>query len=96
MVRYLALISYTERGLTEIQDAPRRAAAFRQQVADAGGNIIGVYWATGAFDGCVLFETPDAQTGASVLLGLGKLGYVRTHSMQIFDESEFREMVAQS
>jgi uncharacterized protein with GYD domain len=94
MVRYLALISYTEKGLTEIKDAPKRAAEFRQRVADAGGNMIGVYWATGAFDGCVLFETPDAQTGAAVLLGLGKLGYVRTQSMQIFDESEFKEIVA--
>ena len=94
MVRYLALISYTDKGLGTIQDAPKRAGQFRQEVADAGGNIIGIYWATGAFDGCVLFETPDAQTGAAVLLGLGKLGHVRTQSMQIFDESEFKEIVA--
>ena len=93
MVRYLSLISYTEKGLAGIKESPRRADQFREQVKKAGGNIIGMYWSTGEFDGCVLFDAPDAETGASLLLTLNQLGNVRTRTMQVFDGDEFAKIV---
>ena len=92
MIRYMSLISFTEKGMDEIKDSVHRAGKFRQQIADAGGNVIGMYWSTGAFDGCVIFEAPDTKTGAALLVALGKQGYVRTQTMEIFDEAEFRDI----
>ena len=96
MVRYLSLISYTEKGLAEINASPQRADEFRDHVTKAGGKVVGMFWSTGEFDGCILFEVPDAETGASLLLQLNKLGHVRTRTMQIFDEAEFSAIVDHS
>lgn len=96
MVRYLSLISYTEKGLAAINASPQRANQFAEQVAKAGGKVVGMYWSTGEFDGCILFEVPDAKTGASLLLQLNKLGNVRTRTMQVFDEGEFSGIVGDS
>jgi uncharacterized protein with GYD domain len=96
MVRYLSLISYTDKGLAAIKDSPQRASQFAEQVAKAGGKVVSMLWSTGEFDGCILFEVPDAQTGASLLLRLNQLGHVRTRTMQVFDEGEFSAIVDHS
>ena len=96
MVRYLSLISYTEKGLAAIKASPQRASQFSEHVKQAGGNVIDMYWSTGEFDGCILFEAPDAETGASLLLKLNQLGNVRTRTMQVFDEGEFNKIVDRS
>ena len=93
MIRYLSLVSYTEKGLGAIKASPQRANQFRDEVVKAGGKVHGMFWSTGEFDGCILFEAPDAETGASLLLKLNQLGNVRTRSMQVFDESEFAKIV---
>jgi len=56
--------------------------------------VLAQYWAMGEFDGCVIFEVPDDTTAAAQLLSLGKLGNVRTRTLQVFDESEFTRLVA--
>ncbi len=54
-----------------------------------------MYWAVGAFDGCVVFEAPDEETAASLLLALGNAGNVRTQTMRLYDEAEFASIVSE-
>lgn len=95
MVRYLSLLTFTNQGLENIQDSPRRAASFRTSLEAAGGRLLGQYWATGEADGCIVFEAPDEATAASQLLALTKLGNVRTRTMRLFDEREFSAIVSE-
>ncbi len=93
MVRYLTLLTFTQQGLDQIKQSPQRGREFAKSVEAAGGRVVAQYWSLGEFDGCVVFEAPDAATGAALLLQLGKLGNVRTRSLQVFDESEVGTIV---
>ena len=93
MVRYLSLISFTDKGIRDVSKSLQRAAAFRSAVESKGGKVLSQYWALGEVDGCVVFECPDDKTAASLLLRLGQEDNVRTKSMRVFDAAEFESIV---
>ena len=78
MIRYLSLVSFTDQGVRNVDHSIQRASSFGQSVEAAGGKLLSQYWAVGDADGCVIFEVPDEQTGATLLLALAKDGNVRT------------------
>jgi uncharacterized protein with GYD domain len=94
MTRYLSLLNFTEQGLRNVQQSSERAIHFRKSVEAAGGKVVSQYWALGETDGCVIFEAPNEEMAAALLLTLGKLGNVRTRSLRIFDETEFARVTA--
>lgn len=96
MVRYLALLTFTEKGLHEVQQSCKRADVFRVAVESAKGSVIAQYWAFGEVDGCVVFEVPDEEVAAALLLKLGRAGNVRTRSLRVYDEQEFSRIVAKA
>lgn len=82
MTRHLSLLNFTDRGVTNVKQSAKRADAFRAAVEKVGGKVIAQYWAIGEFDGCVIFETPDDQSAAALLLTLGQDGNVRTKTQR--------------
>jgi len=90
MATFLTQIRFTERGISAIQQSPDRANAFRQAVEAAGGKMVGQYWAMGDCDGVVLFTAPSDAAAAQLLVQLARQGFVRTSTMRLMDESEFR------
>jgi uncharacterized protein with GYD domain len=93
MVRYLTLIELTDKGVHEIANSVKRAAVFCQEVESAGGKVTGQYWAIGHIDGAVVFEAPDDDTAAHLLLQLAHDGFVRTQSSRLFNAEEFQRIV---
>ena len=93
MVRFLSLISFTDKGIGDVSKSLQRAADFRSAVESKGGKVLSQYWALGNVDGCVMFESPDDQTAAALLLKLGKEDNVRTSTMRVFDAEEFASIV---
>jgi len=90
MIRYLSLLNYTDQGIRDIKDSPQRANQFRSAIEQAGGKMLVQYWAIGENDGCFIFEAPDEATATKLLLDLGRKGNVRTRTMRVLDETEFR------
>lgn len=93
MVRYLSLLSFTPQGVGKVKDSPARAEQFRRSVVEAGGRIVSLYWSVGEVDGAIIFEAPDEQTGATLLLKLAQQGNVRTRTLRVYDEEEFAAIV---
>lgn len=89
MVRYLSLISFTDKGIRDVTKSLKRAEDFRTAVESRGGNVLSQYWALGDVDGSVVFECPDDETAAALLLKLGKEANVRTSTVRVFDAGEF-------
>jgi uncharacterized protein with GYD domain len=96
MPRYLTLITFTEQGIREIKKTVKRADDFRKSVEAAGGNVLSQYWAMGEADGCVVFEAPDEEQGAALLLALAQKGNVRTRTMQVYDAGEYAQVLKQT
>ena len=96
MFRYLTLVNFTDQGVRNVNDSIQRASSFGQSVEAAGGKLLSQYWAVGEADGCVVFEVPDEQSGASLLLALAKDGNVRTSTMRVYDTQEFQQVLSKT
>jgi uncharacterized protein with GYD domain len=92
MVRYLSQISFTDKGIRDVSKSLNRAGSFRSDVESKGGKVLSQYWALGDVDGFVIFECPDDNTAASLMLKLGKEDNVRTKTTRVFDAAEFESI----
>jgi uncharacterized protein with GYD domain len=91
---YLSLASWTDQGARNMKDSPARLEAFKETVKNAGGRLIFFYLLMGEHDFATLIEVPDDATAARVVLELGRLGNIRTHTMKAFTEDEYRGIIA--
>ena len=96
MPKYLSLINFTDQGARTAGDSIQRASSFGKAVEAADGKLLAQYWAIGEYDGCVVFEVPDEQTAAGLLVSLARDGNVRTQSMRLYDTREFEEVLAKT
>ena len=93
MPTYITLVNWTEQGIRNVKDAPKRVDAFKQALQGMGGQLKGVYLTMGAYDLVVISEAPDDQTVAKLTLTVGSQGNVRTMTLKAFNETEFRNIV---
>jgi uncharacterized protein with GYD domain len=93
MPSYLSLASWTDQGVRNLKDSPSRLEAFKEAVRSGGGRLIFFYMLMGEHDFATLIEMPDDATAARVLLELGRLGNIRTHTMRAFTEDEYRAII---
>jgi uncharacterized protein with GYD domain len=94
MVRYLALISFTEQGVKNMGATIQRAETFEKMAQKAGAAVKGLYWTVGAYDGALLLEAPDEPTAAALLAKLAASGNVRTQTLRAFDRTEMQAVAA--
>jgi uncharacterized protein with GYD domain len=94
MPLYIALVTYTDRGMQAVRDSPRRLDQAKAQLAEMGGRFQAVYMTMGAHDLVLVYEAPDDAIAARFSLGLGMLGNVRSTTMKAFPEAAYREIIA--
>lgn len=94
MPKFLTLINFTEQGIKSFKDTAKRADAFVKKAKDAGVTINNILWTVGPYDGAILFEAPDEQTAAGLLVQLAAQGNVRTQTLRAFDREEIAAVVA--
>ena len=93
MATYISLIHYTEQGIRNIKEGPHRLDATKKAFQAAGAEIKAFYLAMGRYDVVLVSEAPDDETVAKLALGLGALGNVRSETLRVFTEPEFRKIV---
>ena len=94
MPLYVALVTYTDRGMQTVRDSPRRLDQAKARLAEMGGRFQAVYMTMGAHDLVLVHEAPDDAVAARSSLGLGLLGNVRATTVRAFPEAAYREIVA--
>jgi uncharacterized protein with GYD domain len=52
-----------------------------------------MYWTLGHYDQVCVFEAPDDETPASVLLSADMLGNIRTQTLRAFTSSEMEKIL---
>lgn len=93
MPTYITLIHYTDQGIRNIKESPGRVDAAKKAYQAAGGELKQFYLAMGRYDAVVVGELPDDETLARVGLTIGSLGSVRTETMRVFTEGEYRKII---
>lgn len=93
MPTYITLANYTEQGIRQVKDAPKRVDAAKELLRSLGGDVKAFYLTLGAYDLVAIIEAPDDEAAARALLTLGAKGNVRTVTMRAFAEAEFRKII---
>ena len=88
MASYLVLWNWTEQGIRNFKDSPKRVEAFKQLVEKNGGKLVQFLYTMGKYDGAALVEAPSDEAFMKIALGLGSLGNVRTTTLKAWTTSE--------
>jgi len=96
MATFVSLVNFTDQGIRNFKDSPKRADAFAQLVQKLGGSVKGIWWTLGEYDIVVVTEVPDDETYTAIALQLGSLGNVRTQTLRAFDRSELEKIIAKT
>jgi uncharacterized protein with GYD domain len=93
MATYIALINWTDQGIKNFKDSPKRADAFGEMIGKAGGSVKGIWWTIGPYDIVAVVEAPDEDALTATLLQVGAQGNVRTTTLRAFDQSQFSSII---
>ena len=94
MAGYISLVRFTPQGIATIQDLPQRLDAVKQAAEGMGVRVVGLWMTMGQYDLVAVFDAPDDQAMASLLLALARKGNGASETMRAFSEDEIRAVVA--
>ncbi len=95
MATYLIEFSFTQKGLEKIKESPARVEVAKKTVRSLGGEVKAFYAILGSeFDTLFIVEAPSDQKVAEMALTIAKAGNVRTRTLRLFDEAEFRSIAS--
>ena len=93
MTTYVMLTKWTEKGMVNVRESPKRLDAAKKALKDMGGEFKSVYMTMGDYDLVAIYEAPDDAIAARFTLILGMLGNVRTTTLKAFPEAAYREII---
>src|SRR5215467_2364321 len=88
MATYISLVQFTDKGIRAAKDTTHRLADWSAKVKSRGVSIKQMYWTLGQYDQVCVFEAPNDETAASVLLSAEMLGNIRTQTLRAFTSVE--------
>ncbi len=95
MPTYFILINWTDQGIRNIKDSPKRVDAAKKAVKDIGGDVKAFYMLQGSYDAVLILEAPNDEALAKFLLKIGSLGNVRTTTLRAHPEAEYRKIIGE-
>jgi uncharacterized protein with GYD domain len=93
MATYVTLANFTDQGIRNFSDSPKRAQAFQELVKQMGGEVKALVWTMGAYDVVAITEMPDDETSTATALKLSSLGNVRTTTLRGFEMEEIESII---
>ena len=94
MPTYISLVQFTDKGIQAAKETTQRVADWAAKVQSMGVSVKQMYWTLGEYDQVCVFEAPDDETAASVLLAADLLGNIRTQTLRAFTASEMKKILA--
>jgi uncharacterized protein with GYD domain len=93
MPTYIALLKWTNQGISKVSSSAKRLDAGRKAFKKMGVEIKDSYLTMGRYDLICVIDAPDDETYAKAMLGLGSQGNVSTETLKAFNEDEYRKIV---
>ena len=93
MVTYVVLANFTDQGVRNVKDSPKRADAFKEMAKTFGVTVKEIVWTQGRYDVVTVLEAPDEAAAMSLSLSLSALGNVRTETLRAFSAADMTKIV---
>lgn len=93
MVTYIGLLKYTDQGVKNVKQAPKRVAAARNTAPQFGCKLVSYHLTFGPYDGVAVVEGKNDEAVAAYILAIAGQGNVGTLTMRAFTEVELKRIV---
>lgn len=93
MPDYIMLCHFTEKGVANIKDAPKRIRDVKKLFEGAGAKAKALYAVLGRFDTVAIVEAPNDETIARLSLQISSQGNVHIETLRAFSEDEFTSTI---
>ena len=93
MPHYVTLGKWTDQGVRNVRESPKRAEAARHLAEQLGGKLQ-LWYTMGEYDFVALSEAPNDETAFQLALQLGSQGNVRTTTMKAWPEADATKVIA--
>jgi len=93
VAQYILLLNWTDQGIRNVKDSPKRAENFEKMVKDLGGEA-SIFYTLGKYDIVTLVKLPDDESMVKVNLELGRLGNVRSTTLKAMTKKEMAAIIS--
>ncbi len=93
---YVTLYKFTEQGVRNIKDSPKRVEKIREEFKKAGANIKEFYALMGQYDTMIIAEAPNEEVITKLNLMVDAAGNVTSQTMRAFSENDWKKMVMEA
>jgi len=93
MAKYIILTNWTDQGIRNVKESPKRLDAARTLAKGLGVELREFYMTMGDHDMVVVAEAPSDEAVAKFILKLGNAGNVRTKTLKAFSEADYRAII---
>ena len=90
---YISLMRWTSQGMAGLPAWRERVEEGERIVEEAGGRLIGVYVTLGRYDVVEIFEAPDDDKAAEILMRLQRHGAEHTETLRGFTREEAEAII---
>ena len=91
--QYILLTSWTEQGIKNVKDSPKRLDAAKALAKKMNGEVRKFYMTTGSYDMVLVLEMPNDEAAAKFALSTCAAGDVRTTTLKAFSEESYRSIL---
>lgn len=93
MPHYISLMRWTSQGMAGLPAWRERVEEGQRIIEASGGGLIGVYVTLGRYDVVEIFEAPDDEVAAEILMKLQRHGAEHTETLRGFTREEAEAII---
>jgi len=93
MPHYISLVNWTEQGIKNVKESPKRADAVGA-LANKLGAKMDIFFTMGEYDLIAVTQAPTDEVAMQLLLEIGKLGNVRTKTLKAWTTAEATKVIS--
>ncbi len=94
MASYIVLINYTDQGIRNVKQSPKRRKAAIATAEKLGIKVEEAYLTMGPCDMVLVADAPNDEAMTTWALSVGSLGNVRTQTMRAYPADKMDEIFA--
>ena len=95
MATFFLTINWTDQGIRNVKEAPKRREAAKELARKVGVEIKEVYLTSGEHDILVIAEAPLGDHITKFALAISSLGNVRTCTSRAWTEAEWTKLISE-
>lgn len=92
---FIASVNWTDEGIRNIKDSPKRAQAANDIAKKVGVEIKELFLTSGDTDMVVILQTENGDNVAKFAMAVGALGNVRTRTVRAWTASEMTKLISE-